>query len=577
MHRCTSRSVQALATAAAAASGMLAPAGALASPGITSAVSVNSAAIIGNDASNYADMTPDGRFVSFASSASNLVAGDTNGVGDVFVRDRRTGVTERVSVGAKGAQGDGDSNIIGQISNTAISADGRYVAFHSEATNLVRGDRNGVTDVFVRDRVAQTTERVSLDTAGREIAGGGDQPAISPDGRYVAFVTSDLDANFSPDVYLRDRVAGTTTRISVAPGGGEPSGGSDSPAVALGAGGPIVAFASAADNLVAGDGDGSPDVFVRDLSGPAPVTERVSVSTDEQPGTYVGGGSGFGARGPSLSDDGRYVAFSSDAVNFTPVPQTGLYMDVFVRDRQATTTTLVSASTTGGEADAQSEGASISAGGGFVAFASFASNLVAASGGNPLLQDAYVRDVAAGTTERVSVASDGSNATFGPFDTHVGSGPVSADGLVGVIATNADNLQAGDDNLNVDVFTRDRRPGADLALTMTDAPDPVASKGTVTYTLGVTNEGTTAAPGAGLLDTLPSGVTFNSASSGCASSAGAVSCELGTIAPGAHLTVTITVTTKARGVITNSATVGSLVSDPDPADNAATETTTVSR
>jgi uncharacterized repeat protein (TIGR01451 family) len=578
MHRPTSRPVHVLVTASAAAVfGLLAPAGALASHGITSAVSVNSAGVIGNDASNYADLTPDGRFVSFASSASNLVAGDTNGVGDVFVRDRRSGVTERVSVGAKAAQGDGDSNVLGVSSNTAISDDGRYVAFKSEATNLARGDRNGVTDVFVRDRATGTTERVSVDNAGREIAGGGDQPAISPDGRYVAFVTSDLDANFSPDVYLRDRVAHTTTRISVAFDGGETSNSSDSPAVAVTPGGPIVAFASAADNLVAADNDGSGDVFVRDLSGPAPVTERVSVSSDEQPGAYAGGGSGVGARGPSISNDGRYVAFSSDAQNFSPSPQTGLYMDVFRRDRQAGTTTLVSPSSSGGEADAQSEGASISAGGGFVAFWSFASNLVPESGGNPLLQDTYIRDLAAGTTERTSVATDDSNALFGPFDTHVGSGPVSDDGLVSLLATNADNLQAGDDNLNVDVFARDRRPGADLALTMTDAPDPVAAKSNVTYTLHVTNQGAGSAPGVGVADTLPAGVTFASASAGCAAAAGQVVCELGTLAPGAGATVTITVTTKARGVITNSASVGSTVSDPDPSDNTATETTTVGR
>jgi len=577
MHRQSSRPVHALVTASAAAlAGLLAPAAALASPGITAAVSVNSAGVVGNDASNYADLTPDGRFVSFASSASNLVPGDTNGVGDVFVRDRRSGATERVSVGAKGAQGDGDSNVLGISTNTAISDDGRYVAFKSDATNLVRGDRNGVTDVFVRDRATGTTERVSVDNAGREIAGGGDQPAISPDGRYVAFVTSDLDANFSPDVYLRDRVAHTTTRISVAFDGGETFNTSDSPAVAVTAGGPIVAFASAADNIVAGDNDGSGDVFVRDLSGAAPVTERVSVSSDEQPGAYAGG-FGFGARGPSISNGGRYVAFSSDAQNFGPAPQTGLFMDVFVRDRQAGTTTLASPAAGGGEADAQSEGASISAGGGFVAFGSFASNLVAESGGNPLLQDAYVRDLAAGSTERTSVATDGSNALFGAFDAQVGPGPVSEDGLVSLFATNADNLQAGDDNLNVDVFARDRRSAADLALTMADAPDPVPAKGTVTYTLHVANHGAGSAPGAAVVDTLPAGVTLASVSAGCAAAGATVTCELGTLAPGAGATVTIAVTTKARGVLTNSATAGSNVSDGDPADNTATETTTVSR
>jgi uncharacterized repeat protein (TIGR01451 family) len=565
------RSRPAGALAAVTAMALAAPGAALASPGATSAVSLSSAGVIGNDASNYPDMTPDGRFVSFASSASNLVAGDTNGFGDVFVRDRRSGTTERVSLGVKAAQGNGDSNVLGVASNTAISDDGRYVAFKSEASNLVRGDRNANTDVFVRDRAAGTTERVSVDNAGRELAGGGDAPAISPDGRYVAFVTRDIDTNFNSDVYLRDRVAGTTVRISVA-AGGDTTNESDSPAVANGPSGALVAFASLSDGLVAGDADGQSDVFVRDVA--AGTTERVSVNSAEQPGT---GGVGNGARGPSISNDGRFVAFSSDASNFTPVAQTNLFMDVFVRDRQAGVTILASPSSSGGEADGPSEGASISSGGGFVSFASFASNLVVASGGEPLIQDTYVRDLAAATTERTSVASNGDNATFSGFDTHVGTGPVSADGLVSLIVTNADNLQAGDDNLNQDVFARDRRPGTDLALTMTDAPDPVAAKGTVTYTLTVSNQGASAAPGAAVVDTLPAGVTFSAASAGCSQAAGVVTCELGSVAAGASTAVTITVTTKARGTLTNAASVGANVGDPDASDNTATETTTVGR
>ena len=285
-------------------------------------ISVDPTGAIGNDASQYTDMTPDGRFVAFVSIASNLVPDDTNGVGDVFVRDRQSGVTERVSVGIKGAEGNGDSNFLGIATNPSISNDGRFVAFKSEASNLVRGDRNGVTDVFVRDRLLGITERVSVDNAGREAAGGGDDPAISPDGRFVAFVTSDFDENFSFDVYMRDRVAGTTQRTSVAHDGGESQNNSDSPDVAVGAGGgAIVAFASSADNLVANDGNGASDVFVRDLTGATPATERVSVNSDEHEPTFAGGG--FGSRSPSISPDGRFVAFSSDAINFTTPPRAG--------------------------------------------------------------------------------------------------------------------------------------------------------------------------------------------------------------------------------------------------------------
>ena len=269
--RISGRRVIAATVVVCAGAGLVGTQLALAAHAVIVPISVDPTGAIGNDASLYTDMTPDGRFVAFVSAASNLVPGDTNGVGDVFVRDRHTGVTERVSVGIKGGEGNGDSNFLGIATNPSISADGRYVAFKSEASNLVRGDRNGVTDVFVRDRLLDITERVSVDSAENEAPGGGDDPAISPDGRFVAFVTSDFDENFSSDVYLRDRVAGTTERISVAHDGGETQNNSDSPDVAVGAGGgAIVAFASSADNLVANDGNNASDVFVRDLTGATP-------------------------------------------------------------------------------------------------------------------------------------------------------------------------------------------------------------------------------------------------------------------------------------------------------------------
>lgn len=563
--------------AAVAAAMLIAPAGAFATHGVTAPVSVNSAGAVGDSDSNFGDMTPDGRFVTFASFASNLVPGDTNGVGDVFVRDRRTGVTERVSLGLKGAQGDGDSNMLGIGTNTAISDDGRFVAFKSEATNLVRGDRNGVTDVFVRDRLAGTTERISVDSDAREAAGGGDQPAISPEGRFVAFVTRDFDTDFADDVYLRDRLAGTTTRISVPVGGGDAGNNSGSPAVAVAPGGPLVAFSSFADNLVENDGDGASDVFVRDLSGATPVTERVSVSSDEAPQQFAGGSFGFGSMASAITGDGRFVAFHSDAVNFTTPAQTGNFSDVFVRDRVAGTTELASprAGTADGEANGQSQGPDISPSGRFVSFASFATDLTDPADTDELLQDAFVRDRQLGTTEMVSVSSTHEDARFGQFHTHAGTGPVSADGLVSLFGTNADNLFATDDNLSNDVYANDRRPGTDLSLVKLAAPEPVTARGTLTYTLTAANEGANPAPAAGIRDTLPAGVTFVSASDGCTHVAGVVDCELGTLTPGASAEVTIAVTPRRAGAITNTAVVGSAVADPDPGDNTATATTTV--
>jgi len=557
--------------AATGAAALLGPASAFAAHNVLEPISVAPDGAIGNDSSvagdhlgDYGDMTPDGRFVVFASAASNLVPGDTNGVGDVFVRDRRTGVTERVSVGARGVQGNGDSNFLGIATAPAIGDNGRYVAFKSDASNLVKGDRNQLTDVFVRDRSTGTTERISG-------AGGGDNPAISPDGNFVAFETFDFDGDFAQDIYLRNRSAGTIERISVSHDGSEVFGTSEDPVVANG---PVVAFASSAPNLVPDDGNSNIDVFVRDLSGATPTTERVSVSSAEE-----AAGEFDTSRNPAITNDGRFVAFQSDAQNFTPVAQTEFFSDVFVRDRQAGTTVLASPDGAGGEASGQSEDPEIGANGRFVAFASFASDLIAGTTDpdGELVRDAFVRDLTAGSTEMVSINSAHEDAMRDGNHDDVGAGPVSADGLVALMGTQADNLFAGDTNGVNDVYVSDRRPAADLSLTKADAPDPVAPRGTLTYTLMVTNQGPSAAPGTHILDTLPAGVTFVGASAGCVGSAGLVDCDLGALANGASTTVTIQVTPKARGVITNTASVGSSAPDPDRSDNTATTDTTVGR
>jgi uncharacterized repeat protein (TIGR01451 family) len=557
--------------AATGAAALLGPASALASHNVIEPISVAPDGVIGNDSSvsgdhlaDYGDMTPDGRFVVFASLASNLVPGDTNGLDDVFVRDRRTGVTERVSLGPRGVQGNGDSNFLGIATAPAISDDGRYVAFKSQASNLVKGDRNQLTDVFVRDRTAGTTERISG-------PGGGDNPGISPDGNFVAFETFDFDADFAQDIYLRNRATGTIERISVSHDGSEVFGTSEDPVVANG---PVVAFASSAPNLVPDDGESNVDVFVRDLSGPSPTTERVSVSSAEQPA-----GPFDTSRNPAISSNGRFVAFQSDAQNFTSPAQTALFSDIFVRDRQAGTTTLASPDGAGREASGQSEDPEISAGGRFVAFASFASDLIAhrTDPDGELVRDAFVRDLTAGSTEMVSVNSAHEDATRDGNHDDVGAGPVSADGLVVLMGTQADNLFAGDTNGVNDVYVSDRRPAADLSLTKTDAPDPVAPRGTLTYTLRATNNGPNGATDVHLLDTLPAGVTFGNASAGCVHAAGQVDCALGTLVSGASATVTITVTPNAKGVIINTASVGSSAPDPNRSNNTATTETTVGR
>ena len=341
----------------------------------------------------YPSLSADGRRLGFTSSAANLVAGDTNGVWDVFVRDLETGAAQQASVATDGTQGDRDSSF------ASMSADGRYVAFHSPATNLVAGDTNASHDVFVRDLVAGTTERVSVATDGSE---GNDEsmfPSVSGDGRYLVFqslatnfTTSDLNRGW--DVFVHDRATGTTRRVSVPDAAAEADGGSFNAAMSLD--GRYVVFDSTASNLVPDDGNGVLDVFVRDLA--AGTNERVSVASD---GTQGVGVSGSG-RPASVSADGRYVTFRSDAANLVPGDTNG-QGDAFVRDRATGTTQRASLASDGTEADARSFAPVLSADGRHIAFHSLAGNLVPADANNR--DDVFVRDhgVSLGVVGRPSV------------------------------------------------------------------------------------------------------------------------------------------------------------------------------
>ena len=345
--------------------------------GKTERVSVNTAGQEGNDASYLPTISADGRYVAFQSFSSNLVAGDTNASWDVFVRDRQTGKTQRVSLNTAGQEGNGGS--VGP----AISADGRYVAFESASWNLVAGDTIGLYDVFVRDRRTGKTERVSLNTAGQKGNGVSDIPSISADGRYVAFESdsSNLvagDTNGVYDVFVRDRQTGKTERVSLNTAGQEGNSVSRSPSIS--ADGRYVAFWSDATNLVEGDTNGTYDVFVRDRQ--TGKTERVSLNTAGQEGNGV-------SVGHSISADGRYVAFDSSATNLVAGDTNGLF-DVFIRDRQAGKTERFSLNTAGQEGNGDSVAPSISADGRYVAFNSGAINLV--EGDINGCSDVFVRD-----------------------------------------------------------------------------------------------------------------------------------------------------------------------------------------
>jgi Tol biopolymer transport system component len=370
----------------------------------TELVSVSSAGVQGNSSSyGTPSISADGRYVAFYSPASNLVSGDTNGSVDIFVRDRQTGTTELVSVSSSGVQGNGSSY------SPSISADGRYVAFYSLASNLVTADTNLYEDVFVRDRQAGTTERVSVSSAGAQGNSSSYTPSISADGRYVAFrsyATNLVSGNVNgySDIFVRDRQTGTTTRVSVANAGYEGNNDSSSPSIS--ADGRYVAFASLASNLVSGAGDtnGVEDIFVRDRQ--TGTTERVSVSSA---GTQGNGASSS----PSISADGRYVAFYSLASNLVSGDTNGTF-DIFVRDRQTGTTELVSVSSSGVQGNSASSSPSISADGRYVAFYSPASNLV--SGDTNGSADIFVRAELGPTPDPWSSLGGGLGGQWGiPF------------------------------------------------------------------------------------------------------------------------------------------------------------------
>ncbi|HET6164505.1 MAG TPA: hypothetical protein VFG37_12610, partial [Planctomycetota bacterium] len=353
--------------------------------GTTERVSVDSAGGQADDFSwNFEfAISTDGRCVAFVSYASNLVQGDTNQDEDVFVHDRATGTTERVSVDSAGGQANGGNRHVPGSSQPSISADGQVVAFTSFADNLVTGDANGVSDVFVHDRSSGVTERVSVDSAGAEANGASDGPAISADGRFVAFTSAadDLvagDTNQTYDVFVHDRATGTTERVSVDSLGVE--GNATSSVASISADGQVVAFHSSASNLVAGDSNGTYDVFVHDRS--TGITERGSVDSS---GRQADGGSSY----PSLSSDGRRLAFRSFATNLVSNDTNGVG-DVFLRDRTTGTTERVSVDASEAEADGESFSAAISGDGRIVAFTSIATNLIA--GDTNSFYDVFVRD-----------------------------------------------------------------------------------------------------------------------------------------------------------------------------------------
>jgi Tol biopolymer transport system component len=493
-----------------------------------------------NHSSGQHNMSADGRFVVFWSLADNLVGGDTNGAGDIFLRDTWTGKSTLVSTGAAG-QGNDHSFA------ATISANGRFVVFQSDADNLVAGDSNGSTDIFLRDTQTGTTTRLSTDSTETQGNDSSLKPSISDDARYIVFqscadnLVAD-DTNGVSDVFLRDTLLGTTTLIST--GDSEEANGRSFNA-SISADGRYITYESAADNLVDGDANGLSDIFVYDrqtdtttlIESGAPVFTGGTLSGEETPGgpvvwSYVikttdslrigsdilyDPGTGYTiisslnvaqykvtsdelymlnddnseypilefrtlimdpgigllseidpatgetisvrtlyfsfalspaneAAQPSISADGRYVVFESRNSGLVAGDTNGDF-DIFLCDTVTDTTTRISVDSEGDEVSGASLAPSISADGRFIVFQSEADNLVANDTNDAA--DVFVRDLQTGSIVLVSTGASGQGdaASFSPT--------ISADGRTISFLSDATNLVDGDTNDSRDLFVAD--------------------------------------------------------------------------------------------------------------------------
>ena len=400
-----------------------------ASAQITRVVSSNSSAVPATGGtSRWPSISADGLYIAFESDATNLVTGDTNGTTDIFLNHTSSGNTTRMSRGPNNAQ------LLGTSSRPSMSADARYIAY------VYRELAGGRSDVVVYDRLSSNTVPASVPDGGTPADADSGNPAISGNGRYVAFTSTATnlvpsDASSNGDCFLRDRLASLTTLVSCDSAGVPGNGASDLQAPAISEDGRSVVFASSSTNLDPADASPNVDLFLRDTV--AGTTELLTV-----------GNPGGAVASPSISADGRYVAFATDAP-FDPADTNGRF-DVYVRDRLLGIYTRASVSTQGSQGSVSSRQPAISADGRFVAFESVAPNLV--PGDTNGYCDVFVRDLLASRTTRASISSynfEGNADSLRPT--------ISEDGTFVAFQSAASNLAPGDTNSLTDVLHHDTR------------------------------------------------------------------------------------------------------------------------
>lgn len=404
-------------------------------------VSVSSNGTQGNGRSSSPSVSQTGHYVAFTSEANNLVLGDTNGYWDVFVHDLITKATVRISVSSSGSQGNGDST------SPCISPDGRYVLFDSKATNLVANDTNGVQDVFMYDRETGTTSRISIASNGIQ----GDKASYTPSKKSCFSADNNLivygsdatnltvgDTNGYGDIFVYNTVDHTTQIISVSSTGvqanrawqGNPMISKD---------GHYAAFSSYSDNLTSGDTDGNADVFLRDLQA------RTTIRITDNP--YTGVFYSPYDVPSAISPDGRYIVFNTSNERLIPgdPDQYWNYQEDFILDRQTGIYTRVAISSTGEHTNDTAGDAGITDDVRFVVFMTGATNLVA--GDNNSVSDVFLRDTQLNTTNRISVNSSGVEGNSWSDEPEI-----SGNGNIIAFRSNANNLVPGDTNNFYDVF-----------------------------------------------------------------------------------------------------------------------------
>jgi flagellin-like hook-associated protein FlgL len=384
--------------------------------------------------------SPDGRWVAFSSSATNLVSGDTNALYDIFLKDLETGAISRLSTDSSGNQASG-----GHSYRVTFSPDGQSVLFESHATNLVAGDTNGQEDIFLRNLQTGSVTRVSTDSTGAQATGGQSYGAVfSPDGQSMAFRSGATnlvagDTNGTDDVFIKNLVTGVVTRVSTDATGTQAVGGA-SYFPSFSPDGRYLAFSSVATNLVSGDTNGVDDAFIKDLETGA-ITR---ISTDSS-GAQAVGGNTYNVR---FSSDGQFVVFESGATNLV-AGDTNNQTDIFVKNLATGAVTRVSTNASGGQVMiGNSNSPRLSPDDRFVAFYSTASTLVA--GDTNTRADIFVKDLKTGEVTRLSTNSSGAEAIGGDSRYPI----FSPDGRSVVFESAANNLVTGDTNASADIFVR---------------------------------------------------------------------------------------------------------------------------